>query len=159
MKKVLLYSTLSALLLISCENFRNYDLDGMWQLKTIEDPSGSINHTDTVFRNIDSVFYGFQRECVFSYTLIPKFAFNPFYGYIINTSDNKIHIQMDKRRYDNYYNDPDKEELDYINDFKRFLDLSGWSSADIIFEIKKYDKSNLILFDPGNGKIFTFKKF
>jgi len=154
MRKVLLYSVLSALLLVSCENFKNYRLDGMWQLKTIEYENGDVDS------NIDTVFYSFQRECVFSYIEIPQRAFNPFYGYIIDMpSDNKIHIQMDKRWANNYYNWPDKnKELDYINDFSHFLSFSGWSSADITFDIQKYDKSNLVLFDPKNGKKYTFKK-
>ena len=157
MRKVLLYSMLSFLLLTSCESFKSYRLDGMWQLKTIEYEDGKIEP-------IDSVFYGFQRECVFSYIEVPRRSFSPFYGYIIEISkdDKKIHIEMDKRWSNNYNdwknNEPDKV-LDYVNDFIYFLSFSGWSSANITFEIKKYDKSHLILSDPGNGKIFTFKKF
>ena len=154
MRKILLYSMLSVLLLVSCENFKNYRLDGMWQLKTIEQEDGSINYVDTVF-------YSFQRECVFSYISVPRHAFNPFYGYIIDMpSDNKIHIQMDKRRANDYntWKDDENKVLDYIYDFRYFLSFSDWSSADIVFDIKQYDKSKLVLYDSVSGKIFTLKK-
>jgi len=143
MRKVLLYSMLSALILVSCENFKNYRLDGMWQLKTVEDVDGNIN-------SIDTVFYGFQRECVFSYTSVPSLQFYPYYGYIDMPSDNIIHITMDRRWL-------------HGGNLDKFLNYADWGNADengrITFNIMKYDKSNLILSNSGNKKTFTFKKF
>ncbi len=134
MKKIFLFfCLLSALLFTSCDNYKNYELDGMWQLKTIEDVEKNIIEVDTVY-------YSFQRGEIFSFTQIPDFANNPIYGYIDFPSDNQVHVQIDK-------------QFAWID----FISLSGWSSTDVVFDIKKYDKTNLVLSE--NGKTYTFKKF
>ena len=142
MKKVLLFFCLFLpVLLVSCDYYKNYRLDGMWQLKTVQDADGKVVPVDTVY-------YCFHREITFSYTVLenPKQALYPFYGYIDMPSDNKVHVLIDNKYDDNYR-------------IENFLALSGWSSADIIFDIKKYNNSDLILFDSGNGKTYTLKKF
>ena len=141
MKKKILYIILSALLLASCDNYKNYRLDGMWQLKTVKDMNGNETQVDTVF-------YSFQRETVFSFTILEnsKSASYPFYGYMDMPSDNKIHVFMNGISID-----PDRIKL--------FLSLSEWSSPDITFDIKSNSNSNLVLFDSENGKTFILKKF
>jgi len=144
MKKILLYSILSVLLLISCElldQYKNYRLDGMWQLKTVQDIDGSTTHVDTIY-------YSFQRGGVFSYTVLenPKVTIYLIYGYVDRPSDDKVHVLIDNNAAGN-------------DNFEWFLNHSKWSAADIIFDIKKYDKSDLVLFDSGNGKTFFLKKF
>ena len=141
MKKNLLLGLLSTILLVSCENYKNYKLDGMWQLKTIKDTNGKITQVDTVF-------YSFRREVVFSFTITEnsQFASYPFYGYMDIPSGDKVHVLMHGISID-----PDRIEL--------FLLLSGWSSADITFDIINYTNTSLVLFDNENGKTFTLKKF
>ena len=116
-------------------------MDGMWQLKTVQDMDGNIIPVDTIY-------YSFQREVVFSFTVLenPKFALYPIYGYMDMPSDNKVHVLIDMQTGEN-------------DNFEYFLSLSGWSSANVVFDIKKYNKSDLILFDSGNGKTYTLKKY
>ena len=140
MVKKLLYSTILMLVFVSCDNYKNYRLDGMWQLKTVREIDGKEV-------GVDTVFYSFQREAVFSYTLLDtqKFASYPFYGYVDMLSDSKIRILIN--------NGSDSSYTEW------FLSLSGWSSADIVFDIKNSNNTNLVLFDNGNGKTYTLKKF
>ena len=143
MKKVLFFYLLLPALMLSCDQidqYRNYKLDGMWQLKTVQDMDGNEIHVDTIY-------YSFQREAVFSFTVLnnPQSAF-VIYGYTDIPSDDKVHVLIDN-----------KSSGD--DNFERFLSFSGWSSADVVFNIKKYNKSNLVLFDSGNGKTYTLKKF
>ena len=141
--KILLFITLQVFL-ISCDQldqYKNYRLDGMWQLKTVQDMNGNTIHVDTVY-------YSFHREAIFSFTVLenPKFALYPVYGYIDMPEGNKVHVLIDKNIGEN-------------DNFEWFLSLSGWSAADIIFDIKKHNQLDLILFDRGNGKTYTLKKF
>jgi len=143
MKKILIYSILSVLL-ISCDQikqYQNYRLDGMWQLKTVQDQYGNIIPVDTIF-------YSFQRELIFSFTVLEnsKVALSPVYGYVDMPSDHQVHVSIDEQAAGDY-------------EFQRFLSLSGWSSADIVFEIKKYNTSDLVLFDQEYEKTYTLKKF
>jgi len=144
MKKVLSFSCLlSLVLLVSCsyslDYYKDHKLDGMWQLKTVQDAEGNVTPVDTVY-------YSFQREVIFSFTILqnPKQAIQ-LYGYVDMPSDNQVHVLMDKT---------------FAGDnFERFLSLSNWSSADIVFDIKKYNSSDLVLFDSEDGKTYTLKKF
>ena len=142
MKKILFFYLLLPTLMLSCDRdqYRNYKLDGMWQLKTVQDMDGNKTHVDTIY-------YSFQRKTIFSFTVLndPKSA-SVIYGYVDMPSDDKVHILIDNRSSGS-------------DNFQRFLSLSGWSSSDVIFDIKKYNKSNLVLFDSGNGKTYTLKKF
>lgn len=143
MKKILLFfCLLLSVLLVSCDQYRDFRLDGMWQLKTVEDVDGNIVQ-------IDTVYYSFQREAVFSYTVLEnlKYAMPPVYGYVDMPSDNEVHVLIDSR------------SGSRSGSLEWFLGLSGWSSHDVIFEIKKYNNTDLVLFDEGNGKTYTFKKF
>ena len=139
MKKILFYNLL-LLLLASCDNYKNYRLDGMWQLKTVQDADENIIPVDTVF-------YSFQREVLFSFTLLdnPQQA-TVIYGYMDMPADDKLHVLIDKNSA-------------WGGDLDKFLNLSGWSSVDIVFDIKKYNHSELVLFDSENGKTYTLKKF
>ena len=146
MKKVLLFFCLLLLvLLVSCgysmDYYKDHKLDGMWQLKTVQDINGNVVQVDTVY-------YSFQREVIFSLTVLenPKLALSPIYGYVDMPSDNKVHVQIDAQFAGN-------------DNFRWFLSLSGWSSADIVFDIKKYNSSDLVLFDSEAGKTYTLKKF
>jgi len=128
----------------------------MWQLKTVQDVAGNVV-------DVDTVYYGFQRGVVFSFTVLqdPNWAFIA-YGYVEKLSDDKVHIKIDRKWADNYYDwkDDENKVLNYVDDFSNFLsDISGWSSANVVFDIKEYNHSKLVLFDAGNEKTYTFKKF
>ena len=113
----------------------------MWQLKTIKDSNGNETQVDTVF-------YSFQNEVVFSFTVTAdnsKSVSYPYYGYMDMPSVDKVHVLIDRIS--------DTEHIE------SFLSLSGWSSADIIFDIKDYTNKNLVLFDSESGNTFTLKKF
>jgi len=139
MKKIWLF--LCLLLPVSCDIYKNYDLDGMWQLKTVQENGGNPV-------TVDTVYYSFHREVIFSFTVLKNSteALYPIYGYMDMPSNNNVHILIDKKSAGK-------------DDFVRFLHLSGWSSADLVFDIKKYNKSDLVLYDGTGKKTFTLKKF
>jgi len=139
MKKIF-FCILLLLLSVSCFKYKHYRLEGMWQLKTVQDTNGNTVQVDTVF-------YSFQREALFSFTLLenPKEA-TIFYGYVDMPADNKVHVKIDRNMHGN-------------DDFEWFLSLSGWSSADLVFDIENNRHENLVLFDSENGKRYTFKKY
>lgn len=142
MKKALFFCLLLPVLMVSCDDhYKSYKLDGMWQLKTVQAIDGNEIRVDTIY-------YSFQWGAVFSFTVLKdsKDAFPPIYGYVDMPSDDKVHVLIDNKSSGN-------------DNFEWFLYFSGWSSADVVFDIKKYDKSNLILFDSGNGKTYRLKKF
>jgi len=145
MKKVLLFCCLLLpVSWVSCDKFdlyKNHKLDGMWQLKTVQDIDGKV-----VF--VDTIYYSFQRAAVFSFTVLetPTHAMQPIYGYVDMPSDDRVHVLID-------YNSAKG------GNFEWFHKLSGWSSLDVTFDIKKYNNTDLVLFDSGNGKTYTLKKF
>ena len=147
MKKILLFC-LFPVLLFSCgyqvDFYKDYKFNGMWQLKTVQYKDVNGNE---ICVNVDTVFYSFQREIMFSLTVLktPKQAEYPFYGYVDILSGNQVRLTADSR------NNNDSH-------IKRFLEYSGWSSPSVDFDVIKYNKSDLILFDGGNEKTFTLKK-
>jgi len=143
--KLLFLCLLSLALLGSCgypvDFYKDFKFDGMWQLKTVEDANGNLS-------NVDTIYYSFQRETLFALTVLanPKQAEYPFYGYVEILSGDKVRLTADN-----------KNNSDYR--MKLFREYSGWSSLSVDFDIIKYNKSDLVLFDGGNGKTYTLKKF
>lgn len=135
MKKALLYlCLLLPLLLLSCERYKTYELDGLWQLKTVEDAGGNMTLVDTIF-------YGIQRECIFSFIVLEnENQANVFYGYTDRLSDKELHISMDEK------------SIMWWD----FPALSGWNSTDNLFKIEKITGKNMVL--SSEGKIYSFKK-
>lgn len=116
----------------SCTNSDLPNINGMWQLKSAKDTEGNIY-------NVDTIFYSFQRQSIFSYTLLEnKDTAIILYGYIDFPSNNLLHIKMDKK---NGYS------LNYL----------PWKSEEITYEILKLSSSELIL--SCNDSIYNFKKF
>jgi hypothetical protein len=122
-------------------------INGMWQLKTIED-AGS--HT---IQSVDTIFYAFQRQSIFSYTILHEkedqpASFQVVYGFIDFIPDNDhLRIQIDKNHYIN-----DKGEKYYIN-----LNLLLWKSEEITYTIVRLDSKCMIL--SQGGSIYNFKKY
>ncbi len=148
MRKILLFC-LFPVLLFSCgypvDFYKDYKFDGMWQLKTVQYEDANGNEVSV---NVDTIYYSFQREIMFSLTVLvtPEQAEYPFYGYVDILSDDKVRLTADNKN-------------NSENRMKLFLEYSGWSAPSVDFEVIKYNKSDLILFDAGNEKTYTLKKF
>jgi hypothetical protein len=67
----------------------------MWQLHTIQDENNRIEMVDTIF-------YAFQRQTLFSYTIIDEEVgrSDQIYGYIDFPDNDHLHILLDERFHD-----------------------------------------------------------
>jgi hypothetical protein len=79
--------------LISCINSDLPDVDGMWQLKTIEYADGRI-------QTVDTIFYSFQKQKLFSFTQLNagNMQFEPVlikYGYVEFPAKDRMLIYLD----------------------------------------------------------------
>jgi hypothetical protein len=102
----------------------------MWQLKTIQSSNNEI-------QTVDTVYYSFQRQCIFSYTLLNGDTSKPnstvvIYGFIDFPAENKLHIQIDKG-------------MQYDYQISRLL----WKGAEITYDIVKLNSKELILEEKG----------
>ena len=134
MKKIFLI-LICFLGLYACSDDVEDQMDGFWQLKTIE-KDGEISQVDTVF-------YGFQRKALFSYTITSPTDPNETilsYGYIQYPTENEILITMDPRSV-----------------FYDFSTLTGWESTEEKFTIESVNSKNLIL--KNGNKTYFFKRF
>lgn len=138
MKKIGLLSLFACILFFACSDSDLPDVNGMWQLKTIQDESGNTQVVDTVF-------YSFQRKKIFSHTLLKKNEINQeiayvVYGYIDFPTEDKLLISLDEA-----YRFP------YV------LENLHWDNYDIEYDIFKLSSKEMIL--TRNHEIYTFKKF
>jgi hypothetical protein len=130
------------LLFGACSDGNKPEINGMWQLKTIQDENQNI-------RNFDTIFYSFQRQSIFSYTEVHEregeaATSTIIYGYIDFPENDLLHIQLDK----GYYG------------AARLLPWN-WGKENPLYEathdILKLDSKNLILFY--NKKTYSFIKY
>ena len=143
MKKLIYIVAIFALHFLSCSDEIDSQINGFWQLKTIEN-NGVVNHVDTVF-------YGFQRGATFSISvLLPDNSLVESiysYGYVSFPSENKMKISMDTARYED-------------GSFKvirgDFLKYSEWGDYYITFDVKQLDNKHLIV--SKDEKIFSFSR-
>ncbi|WP_280698248.1 lipocalin-like domain-containing protein [Dysgonomonas sp. PH5-45] len=136
MKRVLYLCLGLLFLLVSCNDDSEHRMNGMWQLKTVEDTNGNTTHVDTVY-------YSFQRQAVFSFThLINENEAEVYYGYVDFPADDKVQISIDQRY--------------RVDDFLKY---SGWTDFDNTFIIKKVDGKRLVLLSEVDKKTYTFKKY
>ncbi len=132
----------SILFYVACDDVP-HRLNGMWQLKSTTDDSGN-----TV--SVDSVYYSFQKEEVFTYTHRHSSEYSSmYYGYLDFPSENEVMISIDAELMETLA--PSSMEM--------FLPLSGWDDYIEIFKIKEVKGSKLILFSESRKKLYTFKKF
>lgn len=122
----------------SCLDSDLPNVDGMWQLKTIQDENGNS-------RAVDTIFYSFQRQKIFSYTLLTKNAIDQdiarvFYGYVYFPAEDTLHIQLDKS-----YDRPD------------IHDLLLWKGSEAKYNIIKLSSKELIL--KQDQETYSLKKF
>ena len=137
MNKHVLLSTLLLGFFISCINSDWPDVDGMWQLKTIEDPNG---HTQTV----DTIYYSFQAQQLFAFTQLNagQLQFEPtyiMYGYVDFPDKDHLHIFLDPAHVGLFY-------------------LLPWHIEDVTYFIRKLTSKEMILENQGDT-IYRFIKF
>jgi hypothetical protein len=114
----------------------------MWQLKTIQDENKNVE-------TIDTIYYSFQRQAIFSCTLLHEkeneaATATVIYGYIDFPDNNHLHIQLDKNQ---------KGE--------KYLLPWNWGEetpvSELIHDIVKLDSKNMVL--SHNGKTYNFIKY
>ena len=122
--------------LVSCIDSNLPDVDGMWQLKTIEDKTG---YTQTV----DTIYYSFQKQRLFSFTQLNEgpMLFEPIfimYGYVDFPAKDRMVIQMDPAH-------------------GLFFPLLPWGSEYITYSIQRLTSKEMVL--ENDGDIYRFIKF
>lgn len=133
--KNILITVVCLLAFCGCSNDIDDQMDGYWQLKTINE-GGQVSQ-------IDTVFYAFQRKALFSYTLTTQSDPNETivtYGYIEYPSEKELLITIDQH-----------------NAFDDFLIYAGWNSYEEKFTIESVNKKNLVL--KNGNKTYFFKRF
>jgi hypothetical protein len=136
MKKLLFLLSIILVFITACSDGDMSDINGMWQLKTIEDAG---NHT---VQPVDTIFYAFQRQSIFSYTILYEDDNNPatalqIYGFIDFPDNDHLHIQLDKAY---HWRAP------YVL----------WQDTAVIYDIVRLDSKSMIL--SQGGSIYNFKK-
>ncbi|MDR0733463.1 MAG: lipocalin-like domain-containing protein [Dysgonamonadaceae bacterium] len=132
MKQLLFAIFIPFLFLAACSDGDHPAINGMWQLKTIDDGNNRVQQVDTVF-------YAFQRQAVFSYTILPQEENkSPIYGYIDFPDRNRLHIQLDKNHY-----------------YQAKLTL--WNDTSVVYDIHRLDAKQLVL--SHNGSVYRFSKY
>ena len=122
---------------VSCINSDLPNVDGMWQLKTIEASSG---HTQTV----DTIYYSFQAQRLFTFTQLNTgpLQFETtyiMYGYVDFPDKDHLHIFLDPA---------------HVGLFP----LMPWQMEDITYFIQKLTSKEMILENQGDS-IYRFIKF
>jgi hypothetical protein len=127
----------------ACSDGDRPEINGMWQLKTIQEENQNA-------QTVDTVFYSFQRQSIFSYTLLYEQEGKAsttvvIYGYIDFPEQNRLHIQADK---DSRY-------------YENALLPWNWGKEkpenDVTYDIIKLDSKKLVLFH--DGKTYHFIKY
>ncbi|MDR0799490.1 MAG: lipocalin-like domain-containing protein [Dysgonamonadaceae bacterium] len=127
MKKLFFALTFSLLFFTTCLDRNLPDVNGMWQLKTIEDEQGS--------HAVDTIFYSFQRQAIFSYTVLYPPERWPMekeilYGYIDFPASDQLHIQLDPR-------------------YHIIKNLTLWKDTAVTYTIKELNTHRLVLSHSG----------
>lgn len=139
MKKRLLWGILLIPLLAACVDGNLPNVNGMWQLKTIQDENGNT-------QKVDTVFFSFQRQAIFSCTILngdTTIFPDPtaiVYGYIDFPVKDKLHIQLDKMYEGQYYRE-----------------LLLWEGMQTEFDIVRLSSKELIL--RQEERRYNFVKF
>ncbi|MCC8146881.1 MAG: lipocalin-like domain-containing protein [Bacteroidales bacterium] len=125
------------IVLCSCTDGDLPDVNGMWQLKTVENEAGEVQVVDTIY-------YSFQRQAIFSYTLLNEVSGKPastivLYGYVSFPDGNNLTLVMDKQ-YDTY-------NFDVFPRLERNMN----------YNILHLDSKKMVLFY--NGETYNFIKF
>jgi len=136
MKKLRLLSIFLICFLASCTNSHLPDVDGMWQLKTIEDAAGHV-------QTVDSVYYSFQKQRLFTYTQLSggPMQFDPtliVYGYVDFPANDRMFIHIDASG-------------------AGYVSVLPWHSESVTYTILKLTSKEMVLEDEGD--IYRFINF
>jgi len=136
MKKLLFLLPVIIAFISACSDGDMPTINGMWQLKTIEDAGHEV-------RAVDTIFYAFQRQSVFSCTILYEADNKPatsiqIYGFIDFPDSKHLHIQLDKSY---YWRAP------YVL----------WNDTSVVYDIIRLDSKQLVL--SGEGEIYHFNKY
>jgi hypothetical protein len=116
----------------ACNDSSLPDINGMWQLKTIED----ANHQT---QSVDTIFYSFQRQAIFSYTVVHQDKSDPpIYGFIDFPDKDHLHILLDTG------SEWQKEQV-------------LWKEMNVTYEILLLNSKYMQL--SQNGIVYSFNKF
>lgn len=120
--------------LIACGDSLERQLEGKWQLKTVEQ-NGQIETVDTVWYNFQNSLFEYQ-------VYVPAIdSVRNMYGYKTLVGDQHLELEL----------------VSYFITIKDFLPLTDWSSPKRTFQIEESTGSRLTL--SGEGKTYTFKKY
>ena len=136
MKKHVLLSILLICFLVSCIDWNLPNVDGMWQLKTIEDKTGHI-------QTVDTIYYSFQAQRLFTVTQlnVGPMQFEPIlilYGYVDFPAKDRMFIDLDTSGVG-------------------WFSLLPWRLNDVTYFIRKLTSKEMILENVGD--IYRFIKF
>ena len=130
-KRILFCITVILFGIYACSDDIEHQIDGMWQLQTIEE--------NGITSPIDTVFYSFMKGKVFSYTILKTpDAANVFYGYIDALSEKEMLINIDGKF------------------FQSLKENSDWEEPQRVFGIENINSRELVL--SSGGKTYSFKK-
>ena len=119
--------------LIACGDSLERQLEGKWQLKTVEQ-NGQIETVDTVWYNFQNSLFEYQ-------VYVPAIdSVRNMYGYKTLVGDQHLELEL----------------VSYFITIKDFLPLTDWSSPKRTFQIEESSGSRLTL--SSEGKTYTFKK-
>ena len=120
--------------LIACGDSLERQLEGKWQLKTVEQ-NGQIETVDTVWYNFQNSLFEYQ-------VYVPTIdSVRNMYGYKTLVDDQHLELEL----------------VSYFITIKDFLPLTDWSSPKRTFQIEESTGSRLTL--SSEGKTYTFKKY
>lgn len=120
--------------LIACGDSLERQLEGKWQLKTVEQ-NGQIETVDTVWYNFQNSLFEYQ-------VYVPAIdSVRNMYGYKTLVGDQHLELEL----------------VSYFITIKDFLPLTDWSSPKRTFQIEESTGSRLTL--SSEGKTYTFKKY
>ena len=120
--------------LIACGDSLERQLEGKWQLKTVEQ-NGQIETVDTVWYNFQNSLFEYQ-------VYVPAIdSVRNMYGYKTLVGDQHLELEL----------------VSYFITIKDFLPITDWSSPKRTFQIEESSGSRLTL--SSEGKTYTFKKY
>jgi hypothetical protein len=123
------------LTLTGCQKELSRQLQGKWQLKTVEQ-AGQVS-------DVDTVWYNFQSEALFMYQIYhaDKDSFSHMYGYKSQPEENRILLEL----------------ISYPRPVGEFLPLTDWEDRSRTFTVEKINGQRLVL--HSDGKTYEFIRF
>ena len=120
--------------LIACGDSLERQLEGKWQLKTVEQ-NGQIETVDTVWYNFQNSLFEYQ-------VYVPAIdSVRNMYGYKTLVDDQHLELEL----------------VSYFITIKDFLPITDWSAPKRTFQIEESTGSRLTL--SSEGKTYIFNKY